>query len=123
MAKQVSARLDEPQVDGIQSAIDDGTVDSSSEAIRQGVDYWLAEYGYKTHTRSDTTLRQAIRRAADSSALLGVLWVGMTYLFPIGFRVWAIPIFLIAVTFYGVDRLLARIEPAVSNRLRLWSHV
>lgn len=108
MAKPVTAKLDEDQVDYLQEMVDHGDASSISEAVR-------SEIGHGNHT--NTALRRTLRRFADSSALLGIFWIGLTFLYPLQYRAFAIPIFLVALSLYLTDRALEHYEPAISRRL------
>lgn len=108
MARPITAKLDDDQVDHLQQMVDVGEASSISEAVRMQVG---------RGSMTDTALRRTIRRFADSSALLGLFWVGLTFLYPLGFRAFAIPVFAIAVSLYAAERVLGAYEPAISMRL------
>lgn len=90
-----------------------------SDAARKTMREGLEAMGIRNGKHRDTPLRQGIRRVADATAMLALLWLGATFLAPIGFRAWVIPIALVSISMYASDRVLARVEPSVSRRLRL----
>lgn len=120
MAETYSARLTPQQEEALEAMSDNGDADNTSEALRMALDEGLIELGYRNGAKQETRLRATIQRFADAFGLLGIIVVGVTWLYPLGFRMWAIPIFLIALTLYGLDRLLADYEPDVSNRICFW---
>lgn len=120
MGKTFSVKLEKRQRDGIKQMVKDDTADNTSEALRVSIDEGLSGLGYQNGERRDTLLRKTARRLADSTALLGVFWVGLTLFYPLGLRAVAIPIFMVAVGLYGLDRALSRVEPNVSERLYPW---
>lgn len=117
MAEHFGVRLERRQINAIEKMEDNGDADNQSEALRTALDAGLAELGYHNGSKRDTRLRALTRRFADAFALLALFWVGMTFLFPMGFRMFAIPVFVISLALYSLDRLLASHEPAVSKRL------
>jgi len=120
MAQTYSARLTNQQEDALEAMERNGDADNKSEALRMAVSEGLHALGYRNGAKTDTALRDTTQRVGDACALLGLLWLGITYLFPFGFRMWAIPIFTIALGLHGLDRVLEQYEPAVSNRLFQW---
>lgn len=117
MGEHKSVRLEKKQLDAISEMAEDGVADNESEALRNALDVGLHEYGYLNGGTQDTLLRQLTRRVGDAFGLLGILWLGVTFVYPIELRAFAIPIFLVALGLYGLDRLLAGFEPGVSKRL------
>lgn len=117
MAETYGARLNKHQEQSLEEMVAQGDADNTSEALRMALDSGLAELGYQHGQQKDTRLRRLLRRAADAFGLAALVWVGLTFLYPIGFRMWAIPLFTVAVGLYVADRGLARHEPAVSQRL------
>lgn len=117
MADTFSARLTTHQQDCLQSMVERGEADNKSEAFRMALDSGLVELGYKNGHKTDTRLRYLLQRAGDAFGLLGLFWLGLTFLYPVGFRMWAIPIFAVALGLHVADRGLKRHEPGVSRRL------
>jgi len=107
MSQTVSAKLDNDQVEHLKQQVDQGRADSISEAVRNEIN---GENGR-------TALRGAVMRFGDAFGLVAIIWLGLTFLYPLGFRMFAIPVFVVSVSLYGLDRVLGRYEPAVSNRL------
>lgn len=120
MAEQIGVRVDNGHLEQLDEMQEAGDADSYSEAVRASSQVGLEEMGYRNGGKQNTHLRAITQRFADAFALLGVFWVGVTFLFPIGFRMWSIPIFVVALGLYGLDRLLKRHEPAVSRRISGW---
>lgn len=116
MADQKTVNIDRRHRDALTRLVDGGEADNDSEAARMLLDAGMTAYGLGSHG-ADTALRATIRRGADAVGLLTLLWVGLTYLTPLGFRQWAIPMGLVAVALYSADRALGRYEPGVSARL------
>ena len=108
MAQPVTAKLDDDQVDYLKEKVECGEAGSISEAVRSEIDHGNA---------TNTALRRMLRRTADSTTFLGVFWVGLTFVYPLEFRAFAIPIFAVALALYISDRVLEGYEPAFSRRL------
>jgi hypothetical protein len=111
MARTISAKVDDKQVEYLQEAVDRGEYGSISEAVRTE----LPRAGQHT---PNTTARQAVARFRDSFTLLGMLWLSLTLLYPVGIRGIAIPIFSAAIALHGCEKLLKRIEPRATDWAR-----
>lgn len=108
--KPVTAKLDESQVEHLKEMEEKGEAGSISEAVRM-------EIGRGGGVTAETTLKRFVSRSADSLGMLGVIWVGMTFVYPLEFRAFAIPIFMVALSLHVVDRILAAHEPEVTRRI------
>ena len=118
MSNTISAKFDNDETAALKDIADSGEAENISEALRMTCREGLAKRGYAAGECRNTYLRKAIRRGADATALLGILWIGLTFFFPVVLRAFAIPIFMIAVTLYSADRVLAQAEPGVSDWLK-----
>lgn len=116
--RTTSVDLEERQREITKSMAENGDAANQSEAIRDAIEHYAQETGYKNGTKRDTVLRQTTRRFADALALMALLWVGLTWLHPVGFRIFALPMFVGAISLYVMDRALAKWEPSVSRRIR-----
>lgn len=117
MGKRITGNFDQDEVRGFLELKADQNVEHTSEAVRIASRAGLQKLGYVDGTKQDTTLRKTARRFADSFTLLGVFWLGLTFVYPLELRALAIPIFLVALAMYLMDRALGSCEPAVSRRL------
>lgn len=117
MGERITGNFDQEHVDGFEAMQEEDKADSYSEAVRIASHVGLQQLGYVNGQQKNTRLRAVSKRFADALALLGLCWVGLTFFHPIGFRAFAIPIFMMAIALYGVDRLLESVEPAVSNKI------
>lgn len=118
MGETLSGHVDTDQVEAIQEMVEAGEADNQSEAIRRALRVGLSEMGYHNGVRTDTQLRTVARRFRDAFLLLGVLWVGVSFWLPIGWRSLAAAPVAAGLACHVIDRGLARREPDVSNRLR-----
>ena len=112
-----SVDLEQRQVEALEQMVDYGDADNQSEALRTALDAGAQSLGYRNGRKHDTTFRQSVRRMADAVGLLGLFIVGLTFWGPMEWRILVVVPFLMAAVLYGTDRLLARVEPTVSNRL------
>lgn len=111
MAKRVTVRIDDSQAEWLERAVDSGEYASASEAVRCELPR------SDSKPSQDTELRAFSSRARDSFTLLGLLWLSVTVLYPVGIRGIAIPIFTIALGFHGLEAALSRVEPKATNWL------
>jgi hypothetical protein len=111
MARTVSAKIDDKQLEYLEDAVDRGEYGTISEAIRTE----LPCAGQQT---PDTAARRTIARFRDSVTLLGMLWLTLTLLYPVGIRGIAIPIFGVAIALHGLEKLLERVEPRATDWAR-----
>lgn len=117
MSERKTIRLERPHLNAIEQMDADGLVDNETEAHRKALDRGLTELGYLNGTTTDTLLRRTFRRLRDVFGLFALFWIGTTFLFPVGFRIWAIPLIVVGIGFHAADRLAARYEPRLSARL------
>jgi len=117
MAQSVSGRLDDDIVDGLEEMTDNGDAENISEALRMTCSAGLRQYGYYWGEKRDTRLRKTVRRFIDAFALLGVMWIGVSFWLPLELRALAAAPFAASAACLSIDRVLATHEPAVSNWL------
>lgn len=115
--RTTSVDLEDRQYQIASSMSDNGDAATQSEAIRDAIEHYAQDLGYINGEKRDTQLRQTLRRFGDAFALLGLMWLGLTFLYPLGFRMWTIPILGISLTLYATDRALKRIEPRLTYQL------
>jgi hypothetical protein len=117
MARTVSAHnVDTDVSSALDEMVECGEAASVSDAVEQTVRDGLEQRGYIGGVR-DTPLRRLFRRFSDALALVGMVWLGLTFLMPVGFRALAIPFFASAIALHAGHKLLGAKEPAVSKRL------
>lgn len=117
MADKVDVRLSSDQMNSLQAMQDEGLADNRSDAIRTALDRGFVQLGYRNGQKRDTRLRLVTRRLADAFALLGVMWIGLSFWLPIEYRAYAVAPLLASVTCLTIDRVLQSHEPAISRRL------
>lgn len=118
MADPVSVRLDKTQKEGLEAMSENDDAANPSEALRVCVNIGLQECGYANGVKVDTALRQTARRFADTLAGVALVMLGVTMLYPVEFRVFVFGPLMASIACYGLDRVLAKKEPGVSNWLR-----
>jgi hypothetical protein len=118
MAKQKNTRLEKHQLEAISDMVDRGLADNESEAHRMLLNEGKRAYGYKNGGYSDTALKQACGKLARAFLLIGVVLIGVTYFYPITFRILAVGPILSGLFLLGVESLLESHEPKVSNRIK-----
>lgn len=96
---------------------ENGDADNQSEAIRTAIDAGGKAMGYLNGEKHDTRLRTISRRFADAFALLGLMWLGLTFFLPVEMRMFAVGPFAASVACLAIDRGLAAVEPRVTRRL------
>ncbi len=117
MTDRLTGKFDQDHVDGFEAMQEAGDADSYSEAIRIACNVGLQNLGYINSERKQTRLRELTRRFADAFALLGLMWLGVSFWLPLEVRMFAIAPFAASVTCYVLDRLLKTLEPAVTKRI------
>lgn len=116
--RKTSIALENRHFDIAEEMVDNGDVDNQSEMVRTAIDHYAHTRGYHTNgDKHQTRLRTLLRRLGDAFGLLAVLWIGLTFYYPLELRGFAIPFLLVALTFHATDRLLATREPALSHWL------
>jgi len=118
MAKNVTARTDKDHRDALDAYQEDGKADSRSEALRQTSQASLARQGYLNGTTKDTMLRRTIREASKLTIYAAVFALGMTLYYPVSFRAVVLVLIIAGLLLQGVDTLLAKVEPTVSQRMK-----
>lgn len=118
MSEKLGIAFDETQVDALEQMQEEGKADSYSEAGRIACAVGLQEMGYTNGGYSQTMLRRAVREVAKLFLVAGFVIVGLTYFYPLGFRIMAVGPILSGLFLLGVERVLASVEPTVSNRLK-----
>lgn len=117
MAKNVTARTDQEHREALDKYVDHGYADSRSEAVRQTSQAELARKGYLNGTELDTPLRQTFREFARMFAYSGFAWLGISVLWAVQLRLGGIFLLFMGMVMFGVDQLLAKVEPRVTDRL------
>jgi hypothetical protein len=121
MPDKVSVDLEKGQKGAFEKMEERGDADNQSEAMRRCINIGLAELGYlhgdPRDVDGETPLRTVARRFADAFALVGLILVGFTFVYPLGLRAIAAFPFAASLGCYGIDRVLATYEPAVTRRL------
>lgn len=112
MSQPVTVNLDNEQVEYLSNLVERGHCDSVSEAARKEIN--------ARHVPWQTPLRKWTRIVANVFGFASVIWLGLTFLAPVGYRVVAIPLLSVAFGMYVLDRVLAYVEPGVSHRLFGW---
>lgn len=110
--------LEQRQKDTVEAMAQNGDADTASEAIRDAIEHYAATRGYYNGEKRDTYLRKVFGRMAWSFAYVGIGVVAVFYFLPLQFRIAAVVPFLGSVVCLAMEQLLARHEPAVSERLR-----
>lgn len=117
MAKQVNVRTTKETREALERLVDEGEADSRAGAMRKAARESLEARGYLDGHTPMTGLRRSIRTVGAWFMLFAVAWVGLTYWYSIAWRLPAAGLVMSGLFCYGVDRLLARHEPKLSNRL------
>jgi hypothetical protein len=107
MADTFGVRLSRRQQDSIEAMTESGEADNQSEALRTAIDVGLHELGYrggKPVDNSPAGLQMAARRFRDAFALLGVMWVGLSFVMPLELRALAIVPFASSLACVGIDQ-------------------
>lgn len=112
MSQPVTAKLDNEQVEYLQNLVDRGHADSISEAVRNEIS---SEY-----VPWNTPLRKWTRVFANIFGTAAAIWIGLTFMAPVGYRTVAIPFLTVAFGMYLFDQVLGYVEPGVSHRLFGW---
>lgn len=117
MAENVTARTDREHREALDQVVDHGHADSRSEAIRQTSQAELARMGYLNGTLMDTPLRKTVREFARLFIYGGFAWLGLTVMLSLSLRLGGVWMLAIGFVLLGLDQLLARVEPGVTDRL------
>jgi len=118
MAKQKNTRLEKHQLEAISDMVDRGLADNESEAHRMLLNEGKRAYGYKNGSYSDTALKRICGELAKAFALIGIVLVGVTYFYPVSFRILAIGPLVSSGFLFAVESLLESYEPKVSNKIK-----
>jgi len=118
MAETKSARFTKEQTAAIEDMVEKGKADNESEAHRMFVNAGMREYGYTNGGYNQTTLRKATQEMAKVFLVAGLALVGVTFFYPVTFRLMAIGPIVSGLFLLGVERILADVEPSVSNKIR-----
>jgi len=117
MAEHKTVRLDKEHESALESMVEDGNANDMSGAIRQTSQAELARMGYLNGTTKDTTLRQTVREFARLMIYAGFAWFGFTVLWDVQIRLAGLVLLAVGVVLLGADRMLAQVEPTVTNRI------
>lgn len=116
MGESKTVWLTRPQADAIEDMVDSDVADSDSEAFRVVFDRGLAEMGYRSGEneavpdggQSVSGIQLAARRLRDAFALLGIMWVGLTFVLPLELRALAAGPFAASLACVGVEQAAGR---------------
>lgn len=117
MAERKTVHLEKQQLEGLDGMVEAEMADNSSEALRNALNVGLTKYGMLNDGHYDTRLRQTARRFGDAFALLAVLSFGLTFMYPVEFRLLAVAPLAMSLGCYALDRVLKLKEPGVSKAL------
>jgi len=117
MGERITGNFDQDEVDAFEQLKEERGIDHMSEAVRVASRRGLQQLGYVSDSERDTALRQTSRRFADAFALVALIMVGLTWAYPIGFRMLVVGPLAASMACYSLDRVLKHYEPAVSARL------
>lgn len=118
MSEKIGVTLDEYQVDGLDEMKEQGRADSYSEAGRIAIATGLEELGHTNGSTVKTPLRATTHELAKLFLWAGFVLMGITFFYPIELRILVVGPITSGLFLLGVNRLLANIEPRVSNKLR-----
>jgi len=105
MAKNTTARTDQDHREALDAMVDAGEADSKSEALRQTSQSDLARRGYLNGTHKPR-LSGIADEFAKAFAWIGIGWLGVTMLYPVGYRLGAVFAFLAAFGCMAVGRVV-----------------
>lgn len=117
MAKTIGARTDKEHREALEKIVEHGDADSPSEALRQTSQAELARRGYLNGATMDTSLRQTVREFARIFSYGGIFWFGFTVLWSVEVRLAGVFLLCVGLALFGVDQLLAKVEPKVTDRI------
>lgn len=117
MRKPLSAKFDKRQRKALAEIQEDDHADNTSDAIRTAVDAGLAELGYINGEHEETRLEWLVGELARVFAYLGLGWLAATLYFPVGFRLYAVGWFVVALACMALQSILDSHEPGISHRL------
>lgn len=117
MAKPKSIRLEKAHREAIKDMVDRGKVDNASEAHKQFLSEGMRQFGYEYGEYADTRLQAVAGEFARAFAWIGVGWLALTLLLPVGFRLGSVGAFSASLACVVIYRVLEQHEPNVSRRL------
>jgi hypothetical protein len=117
MADRKTIRLEKRQIEALSDMVDDDFADNESEALRVALNIGLTKLGVLNGAATDTSLRRIARHTGFGLACIGAFVVGLTYFGAVTWRLLAVVPFLMSMTCYAIDRVLAVHEPSVSNAI------
>jgi len=118
MAETKSARFSREQTEAIEDMVEKGLADNQSEAHRMLVNAGMHEYGYANGGYSETALKRICGELAKAFMLVGIVLVGVTYFYPVSFRILAIGPLVSSGFLFAVESVLESHEPKVSNKIK-----
>lgn len=118
MADTVSVRLERSQIQAIEEMDDDEVADNQSEALRMALNAGLTELGYMNNGEYDSLLRINTRRAGLALGGAGMVVLGLSLFGSLAGRLIGVSLLLAAMTCYGLDRVLAHLEPDVTLKFQ-----
>lgn len=97
---------------------EDYELESQAVAVRKVMDEGLRSLGYgPAEVRPQTDLRIILQRVSEALLLAGLVLLGLTMAWSIEARLMALAVALSGVVCWAANRLLGRIEPALTNRI------
>lgn len=109
--------VEQRQTEAVDQVQELGLAENKSEALRTLVNEGEVSLGLNGHDGA-TRLQSVVKRLADAFGFAGIVFLGLTFWFPVEVRAVALAsTWGVAVVLYGLDRVLARVEPRVSARL------
>lgn len=117
MADPTPVRYEQRHHEAAEEAQEVGMAPNQSEAFKTLVEAGAKHHGLNGHDGT-TRLRSVVKRLADAFGFAGIVFLGLTFWFPVEVRAVALAsTWGVAVVLYGLDRVLARVEPRVSARI------
>lgn len=118
MADQVHVRTDMELKDALDRVKREGDATTDAGAMRTLAREGARERGYLNGHTPMTGLRSGVRTVGAWFLLFAAGWIGLTYFYPVSWRLPAVGMLVSAFVCYGVDKMvLARYEPRVSDRI------
>ena len=118
MASRKTVRLNKTQENAITDMAERGIADNESEALRTMLNAGMHEYGYNNGEYRNTNLRSVVQEATRILLYAGIAWLGLTVFLPLQFRALSVVLVVGGVFLLGVDQLLKRVEPRVTDSLK-----
>jgi len=115
--ERINGQVEPEQKEFLDDYVESGKADNRSKALREAIIALQHTEGYRNGVAKDTTLRQTIREFARLFIYAGFAWFAFTVLWSVEIRLAGVFLLALGVVLLGTDRLLAQVEPSVSDRL------